>query len=89
MTTLINDLRAQRDDLLGRLSRDAADLTERYGAIRAAKAVHCLVSALPTDAVICGGIDELRRRGRDGLASQLSAVRFVEPVVTSGVEVRS
>lgn len=62
--------------LLPSLSTALADLTERHGAITASKAARCLVTSLPVDTVICAAIDELRRRGRDGLASQLAATRF-------------
>lgn len=66
---------------LSRLSHLLSDIAEQSGAPRVARLVEeCGFRGGQRDDVLCATADELRRRGRDGLASQTAAYRFVERV---------
>jgi hypothetical protein len=69
---------APRIPLLEQLAIDLADITIRYGAVTASKAIDALPTGHSRDSLLCATVTELRKRGRDGLASQVSAFRFTE-----------
>lgn len=62
--------------LLPSLATAVADLTERHSPRTAAQCVRALPTSLPVDTILCSAADELRARGRDGLASILLSTRF-------------
>lgn len=64
---------------LSRLSHLLADIAEQSGAPKMARLIEeCGFRGDQRDDVLCAVVLELRRRGRDGLASQTAAYRFDE-----------
>lgn len=66
--------------LLSQLGADLATIAIRHGAPLASRCIDALPTGHTRDELIVTAVSVLRALGRDGLASQLAAFRFVEPV---------